>query len=510
MSESLTDKVVKGFNWSALNTLVNTFVQIAYTSIMARLLVPSDFGLMAISMLFLNFGNYFSHMGMGNALIQKKELTSYEIRAGFTFNFLFGSFFFLVFLVIAPYSRYMLDNDKVINVVRVMALSFLISGFFSTCWSLQQRRMDFAIIAKNGIITKIFGQFVPGIVFAALDYGVWSLVYTNLLQLILFGVFSYVYVRHSLLFIFQWKHYKSLLSYGSKISIISFLEFINSNVDTLVIGKLFGSKTLGIYNRGYELVKLPSYYLQNSFINVLFPAFSQIQDEREKLKKAYMSASLLIGYLMFPMCFGIAAAAEQIVLVLLGNNWSEGIILLRIMALEVAFRYHNTINGVICEATDTLKPKIYLQFIQFVLIIILYFIFSYYLQIIGLLLAVFIITIFTLVYYYVVLIRLLGLSLKNILDIYQPCLFTAFCAYTLIYSLAVILNYFQLSQLIILIIQVMAGGMLLLLLMKASPNKIIKNRVIELLQNSLSDESKGFVNTMKKRLLLFLSPAPYI
>jgi lipopolysaccharide exporter len=168
-------------------------------------------------------------------------------------------------------------------------------------------------------------------------------------------------VKHSLRFTINIEHYKPLFSFGSKVTIISFFEFIGGSLDTLLIGRYLGASLLGVYNRAYMVVNLPLYNLYTSITRVLFPTFSKIQNDRLKLKEAFLSSFTVSSFFLIPICIWFSVSAKEVVLVILGNKWREAIDVLRILALVTPFYLMNNFMGVLFEAVAYLKVKLIFQ-----------------------------------------------------------------------------------------------------------------------------------------------------
>ena len=234
MEENLTYKTVHGIKWNYISTLITSVLQIGYTAAMARLLEPAAFGLVAMAGLVLRFSSYFAQMGIERAIIQKKEINEEDVRSSFTLSVLLGIFFCLLLWILAPLALYIFNNDNVVIIVKVMALSFFFTGFSITSLGLLKRDLNFRSIAIIEIISFILGYLCIGITMAIMDFGVWSLVYAALSQAFFAAVIAYYFARHNLRFTFRIKHYKPLFSFGSKVTIISFFEFIGGSLDTLL------------------------------------------------------------------------------------------------------------------------------------------------------------------------------------------------------------------------------------------------------------------------------------
>src|SRR4028118_2182460 len=143
MSQTLTSKTIRGVQWTTISTIFVSITQIGSMSIMARLLDPSAFGIIAISGVILRFASYFANMGLSQALVQKEEVTTYNIRAAFTASLLLSSFFYLVIWLLAPFATKIMANSDVTPIVRVMGLNFIIGGLGSAAYSLIRRSLEF-------------------------------------------------------------------------------------------------------------------------------------------------------------------------------------------------------------------------------------------------------------------------------------------------------------------------------------------------------------------------------
>ena len=371
MTDNLLSKTLHGLKWSYFSTIVNSVLQIGFTAVMARLLEPAAFGLIAMAGVILRFGSYFAQMGIGSALIQKKEVYDEDIRAAFTSALFLGVLFCMLVWFCAPLAIYIFDNEKVIPIIRVMALSFVITGLTTTATSLLRRNLEFRSLAITEIMSYVLGYGVIGVTLAYNGFGVWSLVIGALSQGALLAILSYLFCRHKLAFIYSWKYYKPLYSFGGFVSVISFFEFVGSKIDTLAIGHFIGAAPLGIYNRAFMLVNFPMYYLTTSFSRVLFPSFSRIQKEIEQLKRAYLSIIMLFSAILLPACFGITASSQEIVLLVLGEKWIAAIPVLRILAIAAYFNFLSHLGGIVCEATATLNIKLLMQIIYVIILSIL-------------------------------------------------------------------------------------------------------------------------------------------
>jgi len=361
MAESITSRTLHGLKWSYVSTFITALLQICYTAVMARLLNPTDFGLVAMAGVVLSFGSYFAQMGMGSAIIQKKDVTREQTTAAFTSSVVLGVLFFVLTFLVAPSLKYVFDNQGVIPLIRVMGLSFLFNGFSLTSLALIRKRLQFKTLAIAEIISYFFGYIIIGIASALIGFGVWSLVFASLTQSVVIATIAFVITKHELALSFSWAHYEPLISFGSRVTAISFLEFIGSSLDTILIGRYFGSSTLGIYNNAQSLVKVPLQYFTYSFSRVLFPSFTQIQNDDERIRTNLFLILQTVSIVIFPLAILAVVVSREIVGILLGPKWLEAAVLLKYLAFAAAVNLLTHFIAVVFEARGLLKQKFIIQ-----------------------------------------------------------------------------------------------------------------------------------------------------
>jgi O-antigen/teichoic acid export membrane protein len=480
VAQNLTAKTARGIKWTSISTITHTVLQIGYTAIMARWLDKVDFGLVATSLVVLHFGSYLSQMGMAQAIIQKKDLSEPEIRAAFTSNMILCTFFFLLFVFLAPFAPY-LDKDHnpdIIPVLRWMSLAILFEGFSTTSLSLIRRDLKFKAFAIRNMLSYIIGYILIGVGAAYMGWGVWSLVLAYLSQTFINAVFSYVIARHSLVPIFSWKYYQPLFEYGSKISIISFLEFFGHSIDTLIINRLAGSGALGVYNRAGFIINIPMMQLTRSLSLVLFPSLSKIQGETDRLRKVYLSAITLIAFLLIPIGVGVFFAADAIIHVMLGNKWDEAIPILQILALSAPFRFTSHFGGVVCNATASLNPKLKLQIVYVVLMCILFFVFSPW-GLVGFAWAILISEAFKNFGYMFVIKKIVQFEWQDLWIAYRGGIYAGLITALLIWAITASLKWFNLPIVVVFGGAIVGGALSLLLALFIKPNQAIRLEIAE-------------------------------
>ena len=480
MSESLKTRAVRGFQWTAISALSTSLLQIGYTSIMSRLLNPQDFGLIAIAQIIFSFVAYFARMGMGQALIQKESLSDVEIRAVFTSSLILGLFATGGIWLLAPYVTLVFNkvDPSIVGVTRGMSISFLVAGLSITSVSLLTRHLRFKLLATQEILSYIVAYLGIGVTMGLRGYGVWSLVAAQVSQSIFSAILCYAFTRHSIAPVFAWRFHSPFFSYGSKISLTSFVEFIGGVLSPFLIGRFFGDYLLGIYRQAHMILDLPMYKITYSINSVTFPIFSQIQSEKERLTKAYVSAMVLMSAVLLPICFSVAVAAEEVILVMFGEKFREAIPILRILSIGMGFKYLTTFPGLVCDATARLSGKMAVQSSYVVLLAIAAYIFRNY----GLMGFAYIVTIGEILRnfaYLIVTDRILKIGFKSHFAIYLPSLMGGLLNALAVGLVTILMHYWNIPSLAALLAQMMTGFSVLVVVVLFWPSNHMKEVIVD-------------------------------
>ncbi|MBB6610709.1 lipopolysaccharide biosynthesis protein [Pontibacter sp. Tf4] len=492
MSNNLASKAVSGIKWGSASTVANAVMQIGYTAVMARLLNPEAFGLVALAGVVLRFGSYFANLGLNKAIVQKEELNPEHIRAAFTSSVLLGALFTAITWVAAPAAALFFKNPEAVPIIRVMAFMFLINGLSSTAVSLMERNMQFKALSILETISYILSYLGIGVILAYLDFGVWALVLASLSQFFFVSLGSYALTRHNVLFLFDWQAYKPLFAYGSRMSIISFLEFLSINLDTILIGRFLGDYKLGIYNRSRELVSQPMHMLTRTLIKVIFPSFSKMQSDNEKLGKAYLSSITLLAAIIIPICLGILVAAPEIVRILLGEKWAAAVPVLQILCLGIPLNFLTMFAGIICDAKAILDVKIILNIALMGVIAVFFYLLKDF-GLIGFAWAVVLSEVVKMGFYQKVMKDALHINYGQQLLAYLPGLLNGVFAAAAIYVVTSLLSNLNLPAIVVLIAQIATGAVALGVSTLFFPHKLLRAEIGKLLSKmGIADNSASY------------------
>ncbi len=354
---NLTRHTLAGLQWTYLQTAVHAAAQLVVAAVLARLLTPTAFGLVALAGLTLRFANYFSRAGITQAVIQRRDLTAAHVRAAFTASWVLGAVFAVVIWAAAPLAANIFDEPDLVPVLRLLGLTMVLYGLSATAESLLRRELRFRALAIVNVGAYLIGYAGVGIALALAGAGVYALVGAVLVSTAMGTVAKYAVARHPVLPTSSAPAYRAILGFGSRVSVISFLEFLGNHLDTLAVGRFAGAAPLGVYNRGYYLVSLPLYQLKTSLSKVLLPAFSSVQHDLPRLRHAYLSAMGAAAAAGIPIAAGIAVAARELVLTVLGPQWVDAIPVVPWLALAAANSLVGHFAGITAEAQAQLRAK---------------------------------------------------------------------------------------------------------------------------------------------------------
>lgn len=341
---SKTKSGIKGFTWMFFGNTFNNFSQLLILGILARLLTPEDFGIIGIILLFVNFSNIFTQMGVGTALVQRKEITKEHISLAYSLAIILGIIIGFLFYYIAPLIGDFFNLKDLEKPIRFFSFFFPIKGFNGISVALLQRKFNFPAIVKANSFAYFFGYGITSITLAFMGYGLWSLIYG---QLAIIGVHTLIllyYIKPSFSLFTSSQTYKDLLFFGGGHTLDLNFNFFAENSDNIIIGKVLGASPLGIYSRAFQFLAMPSSFFGRIYDRVLFPILSSKQDDQAKLSAFYIFSISFCLLVLFPLSLILLFNAELIVLVILGDQWLEVIAPFQILILGFCFRFGTRIN----------------------------------------------------------------------------------------------------------------------------------------------------------------------
>jgi len=345
----------RALTWSWTQAAIGAVFQLVTTTVMARLLDASDFGLVALATVVVRFLAYFSQMGFGVAIVQREHVTTAELGGLATLSVAFGAAFTTLALALAWFLR-----PEVAAIMRALSLSFLITGFTAVPYGWLRRELHNRELAVFEVIAQLVGNGAVAITLAYAGYGAWSLVIGTLVQLLITAAAAWLAANlrgARLAFARPTPACRGYLGFGIRHSWNTFFEFLYYNADVLVIGRWYGVELTGYYNRAFSLSHLPLEQVFGSVVRVLFPVLARLRTEHDKERQAFFAAFLLGGIFAAGFCAAMFVAAPEIVAVLFGARWATIVPLIRVFAVIVPVRYLLNMQSAWLDAVGALRPR---------------------------------------------------------------------------------------------------------------------------------------------------------
>ena len=341
--EDLRNKAKRGFVWNTVERLVTNGIQFILTIILARLLSPDDYGVIAMPAIFLAIAQVFIDSGFANALIRKPDLNEKDLSTAFYFNVLVGFSAYIVLFISSPIIADFFNTPILSKLLKVTALVVFLNSLGIVQQAVLTKKMDF----KSQAVISAISTFVSGAIgvwMAYTGYGVWSLVFQQVSSALLRALLLWIYGKWHPLLIWSKESFSYLWNFGSKVVVIGFLDTIYNNIYAFVIGKMYNAKDLGNYTRAQQFADLPINNLNGIIQRVTLPLLSEIQDDNIRLSSIYLRIIRLTSILIIPLTFGLAAMAQPLIISLLGNEWAGCVLMFQILCIARIWTPFNAIN----------------------------------------------------------------------------------------------------------------------------------------------------------------------
>lgn len=350
MNNITKSEVVTNFSWRYVEKFGSQVVGFIVSIVLARLMAPEAFGVVAIISVFTTFLYVFVDSGFGNALIQKKNADNIDFSSVFYFNIVMCCVLYTLLFFVAPYIAAFYDDLQLTSLIRVTSLTLIISGL---------RNVQQAYVSRNMLFKKFFvasagalsvSAFL-GIFYAYKGFGAWAIVIQQLSNTAICTLLLWFIVRWRPALVFSFKRLGCLFAYGWKLLIASLLDTLSSEIRSLLIGKVYTPSDLAFYDRGKMFPYAIISGINMSLNSVIFPVLSHNQDSKNNVKTIVRKTISLSLFFVVPIMVWLAVSAKSIVLVLLTEKWLPCVIFLRILCFESVFwpiisTHYSSINSV--------------------------------------------------------------------------------------------------------------------------------------------------------------------
>lgn len=320
MTDSLKDKTIRGVGWSLIDNFANAGITFLIGLILARLLSPQEYGLMAIVTLFIAISNTIVDSGFSNALIRKLEVKSIDYNTTFSFNFILSIILYIILFYASPIISAFFNEPQLTSLIRVVGIVLIINAVAIIPKTIFIRDVNFKIQTKASLSSSIFGGVI-GILMAIKGLGVWSLVGQQLAQQFVNTIFLFIFSHWKPIFEFSNDSFKYLFGFGSKLLLSGLINTIFGNISTLIIGRCYSSSQLGQYTRASQFSSIFSSNLTNVVQRVSYPVMSSIQNEGDRLRNSYRRMIKVSMLVTFTCMLWLFAISKPLIVILIGSKW---------------------------------------------------------------------------------------------------------------------------------------------------------------------------------------------
>jgi O-antigen/teichoic acid export membrane protein len=368
-SKSLKEKTLKGFFWNMLEKSSIQVSQLVLGILLARLLSPSDFGLIGMLVIFILIAELFAESGFSKALIQKQDRSEVDFSTVFYFNIGVSGLIYLGLFFSAPLIAQFYKTPELILLTRVMGLSVLINALVLVQKTKLVIDFDFKTLAKINF-TSIFISGIISVLLAFSGWGVWALVAQSLIKAFIAAILFWYFGKWKPLRVFSKKSFKQLFSFGSKLLGAGLLAVISQNIYLIIIGRNFSASSLGFYTNAKKLSDTPSNFISSVIHTVSFPVLSSLQDNQDKMISVYRKLMKMTGFLALPVLVLLTVLAEPLIQIFLTDKWLPAVPLFQILCISKTLFIISGLNMNILNAIGRSDLYLKLDIIKMPIIIL--------------------------------------------------------------------------------------------------------------------------------------------
>lgn len=388
---SLDKKFESSLSWQSINVVMQVILQLIFIAFMTRLLDRKDFGVLSIALVVVGFIEIFSQIGIGPALIQRKDLSKNQINGAFHISLILGVSFFILLFFISPSIAQFYGYEPLSGILRVIGFSFIISALSIVPKSLIIKKMQFKKLFVAAMAAMIIGNFGVGLTLAYLDYKIWAYVFALLAQNTVMSIFYWVQNPIKIERNWSFQETRSMLKYGIGSTLFNLFNYAASKIDVVLVGK-YGSHMnnasaelsttpmseemdvinrwteTGVYDRSVYLNSLPITVLGKLSDSVLFSGLSSIQDQIEKLKKTFLSGTYFISMLVIPSSIFLIFFSEELVLSFYSEKYIDVVPIVKVLFISIGLRSLIKLSDAVVRALDAVYQASIIKLIFFLCI----------------------------------------------------------------------------------------------------------------------------------------------
>ena len=441
--------------WKFADMISNKLILLVITILLARLITPEAYGVVALTMVFIGFSDIFILNGFNIALIRKETVDEIDYSTVTTMSLVFTVFMYLIIFVTAPYAASFYKSPDLCLVLRIITILLFFRSIVSVIRAKGTRELQFKRMVISAFISNVSAGVIA-LVLAYLGWGIWALVAQQLLA----GFLDMIILMH----IFRWhlslkisfSVVKGMLKFTVGVLGTSFLDFLGNNVSSLIIGKSYSTKDLGYYNRANILPETIGLNAYNSINSVLLPTLASLQNDRDAMKRVTRKVMSLTEYIILPMMFGLIGVANVLIPVLLTDKWVSSIPLMYFCCISFAINPIRAIGYNVFYARGDSRLSVNIEILRATLMIvgILIVILVFQEALIYVLLSNALISFFVAGATHYRVKSCIGYSFRELYSDVFPSLVMSL----IMMSIVLLVGNLQMNKVLLLIIQVLIGG----------------------------------------------------
>ncbi|WP_223634439.1 lipopolysaccharide biosynthesis protein [Planococcus sp. 4-30] len=361
--KSLKKKTVSGLLWSFGDMIGNQGIQFIIQIILARLLLPEDFGIIGMILVFVALSNSLVDSGFTQALIRDQKANQTDYSTVFYFNLGISILIYGVLFLSAPLISNFFEEQQLTALVRVLGLGVIINAFSIIPRAMFTKEVDFKVQAKVNMAASVSSGIIA-VAMALLGFGVWSLVVRMLALNGVQALLLIFYRRWLPSLVFSTASFKRLFGFGWKLLVSGLIDTAYDNIYYLIIGKQYSATSLGYYTNAAKFSDVATQTLTATIQRVTYPVLSGIQDQEERLKQSFKKVIKLSGFLIFPIMIGVAAVAEPLILLIFGEKWATMIPYFQLLCIAGMLYPIHALNLNVLQVKGRSDLFLYLEIIK--------------------------------------------------------------------------------------------------------------------------------------------------
>ncbi|RLQ20767.1 lipopolysaccharide biosynthesis protein [Seongchinamella sediminis] len=366
---NLGDTIRGGVRWVVMGKVANHLLQFVLSIILARLLMPSDFGLLVTVQIFTGVAGFIAGGGMGQAIVQSRDLEPRDTHVVFTAQLIICCIIYAIFFMTSPVIAVWFSEPLYEDLMRVSALTFLIRPFSNLPHSLLHRDMRYRSQAFIGL-GVLFTTGTVSISLALLGLGVWSLALGGIAGGIINAILAILCSGWRPNFVVDLTVLKQYANYGIKVSLNDIVIYLRNQSSNFTVSRFIGTEAVGLFNKASSLNDMPLGLLSGSAYKVVFRALSAVQDNRDQSKYIYLRTLTLVSTYTLPFYTGLWWIADSFVVNAYGQHWADAAPILKILVLTAVLKIINNQSGAVLAARKLLGRELIIQLLSWALLIL--------------------------------------------------------------------------------------------------------------------------------------------